>query len=292
MDGHHKDRLSFPKRYDDLCAEWLGGLTVHKHRSIIERDQLGSHLRQLIQVGFLTSYHIAVAKNGNGFIIVFRPGHSFFADYDGFYRHRMHGEIQMNFDGDHRETTEPLKVAYMFIEKRTGRPLKDIPYVSSKEVDNAKQLLSQLSFENIPDFLDYAIAQANKTQFDMQSLGAVKQYLNGYAEARASRAAAKTAQTTRQAQDRETEARMDYDRFRRAAADQLFTSLTADEQSIIEGLARSKSSQATWNKGSLAEIMHGTIKARITIERHPGKIPSFEQWATIRADRQSAPSPA
>src|SRR5712692_5281375 len=48
-DGHHRNRLSFPKRYDDICAEWLGGLTVHKHKSIIERDQLGPHLRQLTQ---------------------------------------------------------------------------------------------------------------------------------------------------------------------------------------------------------------------------------------------------
>ncbi len=25
FDGHHRSRLSFPKRYDDICAEWLGG---------------------------------------------------------------------------------------------------------------------------------------------------------------------------------------------------------------------------------------------------------------------------
>ena len=27
-DGHHKKRLTFVKRYDDICAEWLGGLAV------------------------------------------------------------------------------------------------------------------------------------------------------------------------------------------------------------------------------------------------------------------------
>jgi hypothetical protein len=142
------------------------------------------------------------------------------------------------------------------------------------------------------EFLDYAIAEANKTHFEMQTLGAVKQYLNGYAEARARRAAAKTVQGTRQAQERETQARMDYDRFRRATADQLFASLPANEQSIIEDLARSKAYQATWNKGSLAEIMHASNKARITIDRHPNKIPSFEQWAAVRADSHTAKSPA
>jgi hypothetical protein len=289
-DGHHKDRLSFPKRYDDLCAEWLGGLTVHKHRSIIVRDQLGPHLRRLAQVGFLASYHIAEAKNGNGFIVLFRPGQAFFADYDRFYRQRVQGELQWSFHADRREITEPLKVAYLFIEKRTGQPVKDIPYVSSRDVTSAKHLLSQLSFEDIPDFLDYALAEANKTHFDMQTLGAVRQYLNGYAKARARRAAAKTTESARQAEERATQARMDYDRFRRAAAEELFASLPEDECSIIEDLARSKASQSAWHKGPLAEIMHGADKARITIERHPGKIPSFEHWAAVHAERQSAPA--
>ena len=42
-DGHHKNRLSFPKRYDDICNEWLGGLTIRTSKSAIERDQLGPH---------------------------------------------------------------------------------------------------------------------------------------------------------------------------------------------------------------------------------------------------------
>src|SRR5207253_7370449 len=68
-DGHHKSRLSFPKRYDDICAEWLGGLTIQKHQSLIERDQLGPHLRQLVQIGMLASYTIAKARTRDGFVI-------------------------------------------------------------------------------------------------------------------------------------------------------------------------------------------------------------------------------
>src|SRR5437016_4085550 len=73
-DGHHKKRLSFPKRYDDICMEWLGGLTVQKHQSVIERDQLGPHLQQLVQAGVLASYTIATARTRDGFVITFRPG--------------------------------------------------------------------------------------------------------------------------------------------------------------------------------------------------------------------------
>src|SRR3984893_11273173 len=43
--GANGSRLVFPKRYDDICSEWLGGLALCAHRSVIERDQLGPHLR-------------------------------------------------------------------------------------------------------------------------------------------------------------------------------------------------------------------------------------------------------
>jgi hypothetical protein len=44
-DGTNIARLGFQKRYDDLCNEWLGGLAIQRHKSIIEHNQLGPHLR-------------------------------------------------------------------------------------------------------------------------------------------------------------------------------------------------------------------------------------------------------
>jgi hypothetical protein len=46
--GVNSSRLTFQKRYDDICTEWLGGLAHCSHKSVIERDQLGPHLRQLV----------------------------------------------------------------------------------------------------------------------------------------------------------------------------------------------------------------------------------------------------
>ena len=140
-DGHHQKRLTFMKRYDDICAEWLGGLAVRPYQSIIERDQLGPHLRQLVRAGFLASYTLTQAKGREGFVIAFRPGSAFFADYDRFYRHRERATIQVDFERDQQAIAEPLKVAYLFVEKRHGRPQDGIPYVSSKDVETAKYLL-------------------------------------------------------------------------------------------------------------------------------------------------------
>ena len=277
-DGHHRKRVMFAKRYDDICIQWLGGLAVRPYQSLIERDQLGPHLRQLVKAEFLASYTITEAKGRNGFVIAFRPGAAFFVDYDRFYRRQQRGSIQFDFHADRQQIAEPLKVAYLFVEKRDGRASDGIPYVPSKDVETAKYLLSHLPFANIPDFLDYALAEAKKTRFDVQTLGGLKQYLPRYQERGTQRAAAKASRARREAEDKATQRRMDYDRFRRAEADRIFSRLPIKEQTAIKAAAHAKIAQHTPRRGSLADIMVDIERARITVERHPGKIPSFDQW--------------
>ncbi len=43
------------------------------------------------------------------------------------------------------------------------------------------------------DFLDYALAEAGKTRFDLQSLGGVRQYLNRFLQAKQRRTSTKVA---------------------------------------------------------------------------------------------------
>ena len=277
-DGHHKQRLTFRKQYADICAEWLGGLTVHQQKSVVEHNQLGSHLRQLVQAGFLASYAVEKAETRDGLVITFRPGQQFFTDYDRFYRSRHQGGVQFKFHDDQQEVTEPLKVAYLFIEKRTGQPVRDIPYVSSKEVETARHLLAQVPFEEVQNFLDYALAEAKKTRFDVQTLGGLKQYLTGYRQSRERRA---TAAAARQTREREEADRLAYDRYRRAAAEQLFASLPATERALIEDLARTGSRPFTAGTGSLATTIYEISKARIAIERHPDKVVNFDEWRTV-----------
>ena len=277
-DGHHRKRVRFAKRYNDICVEWLGGLAVRPYQSNIQRDQLGPHLRQLVKAEFLASYTITEAKGRNGFVITFRPGAAFFADYDRFYRNRDKGSVQFNFHVDRQEIAEPLKVAYLFIEKRDGRANAGIPYVPSKDVETAKHLLVRVPFEDMPDFLDYALAEAKKTRFDVQTLGGLKQYLSRYQERRTQRAATKATQGRREAEGKATERRMAYDRFRRAEADRLFSRLPDKERAAIEEAARTKAPRYPRGTGPLAQTIFEIERARITVERHPRKIPSLEEW--------------
>ena len=281
-DGHHKKRLTFVKRYDDICAEWLGGLLVLKYRSKIEQEQLGLHLRQLVNAEFLASYQIAEAKGRTGFVITFRPGSAFFADYDRFYRHRERGSVQFDFHADRQQIAEPLKVAYLFAEKRSGRRDAGIPYVPSKDVETAKYLLTHISFEQMSDFIDYGLAQAKKTRFDVRSLGGLKQYLAGYIAHRDEFTARQATRTTRDAEEKATHARTEYSHFRRLQADRLFATLSAHEQATIEAAARGTGPRVS-EKGSLGQIVFGIERARIVADKYPKKIVSFEQWQQRRA---------
>ena len=71
---------------------------------------------------------------------------------------------------------------------------------------------------------------------------------------------------------------MDYDRSRRVEADRLFSSLPAKERAAIEAAAHTKAPRFARGSGSLAQTMFEIERARITADRHPGKIPSFDQW--------------
>lgn len=60
--GVNGSPLEFVKRYDDVCAEWLGGLKVLRYESDIRR-KLGPHLDQVVQEGVLSRFTLTNAKD-------------------------------------------------------------------------------------------------------------------------------------------------------------------------------------------------------------------------------------
>jgi hypothetical protein len=270
-----KKRLAFPKRYDDICNEWLGGLKILAYKSHIIKDQLGPHLTQLIGVGFLSSYAIEKAKTRAGFVITFRPGPAFFQDYDRFYRHRNQGELQWDFQADRRDIAEPLRIGHLFTAKRTKQDVKQITFSSSSDVEAARQLLTHISFEEAPAFIDYALAQASSTKFDVQTLGGLKQYIPGYLASREALARAKAKADASSRQKAQEALQTAYDRFRRDQARDLYASLPEADKAVIDAEARRTS---TGFEGSLAERMLDIRKGSITAQRHADKIKTFEEW--------------
>lgn len=278
-DGRNRTKLEFQKRYDDMCFEWLGGLATVKHASKI-KERLGPHLEQLVSTRFLSSFRITKAKGDEaGFVIAFRPGAGFFRDYDRFYRNRGQGELQWDFAADQRTVAEPLRVAYLFVEKRTGRKVASQAYVSSKEVETAKRLLSEIKFEELPAFFDYALAEAKRTKFDVQTLGGVRQYLAGYLSSRSARAAIKKAETKASQERQAEDERAAYEVYRRAQARRIFKTLSHAERNTIEKAATSQSASFS---GSLRKTMFERKRDQITAQRHTSKIKTLAQWQASR----------
>ncbi|TQF27447.1 hypothetical protein UNPF46_30775 [Bradyrhizobium sp. UNPF46] len=277
FDGKHLNRVSFKKRYDDICLEWLGGLTVLKYRSDI-RDQLSGHLDHLVEVGFLRSYDISPAETREGFVVEFRPGTRFASDYQTFYVRRRQGDFQFNFHDENQAMGEPHQVAYLFVEKRTGQKREGIPYVSSRDVETAKELLRSVPLDQIGDFLDFALSEARRTRFDLQTLGGVKQYLNSYFQASDRRASEKAKALAKLAQEAEEQLKSDYAAYLRTAAGKLLESRPAHERAAIEDLARTKARPPVGGTGFLSNTLYELERTRLTIDRYPGNVLSFDEW--------------
>jgi hypothetical protein len=280
-DGRRRSQLTFQKRYEDICTEWLGGLAVVKHKSKIA-DRLGSHLDQLVERQFFASYRITKAKDDNGFVITFKPGEAFFRDYDRFYRSRLQGELQWNYTADQRSIAEPLRVAYLFIEKRTGQKIGSQAYVGSKEVETAKQLLAELAFDEMSAFFDYALREAQRTKFDVQSLGGVRQYLAAYRAMRAAKSAAALREAQLRQKQREEDEQTGYEVYRRSEAQRIFEGLPLADREGIDAAARQKAAPF---KGAIQDMMIARRRDQIVAEYHSATIKSFDEW---KADRYAA----
>lgn len=286
-DGHSRRQLAFAKRYDDICTEWLGGLVVAQHKSKIE-ERFGPHLSQLVQAGFLSSYAIEKARtlpDNGGFVLTFRPGPIFFDDYDRFYRRRQRGSIQSAFHTDQRDIGAPLQVAYLFTEKRTGQPAATVAYVNSKDVETAKQLLREITFEEMPAFIEYALAAAKRTDFDVQTLGGIKQYLAPYKASKVAKAVARDHARKVEGRKQAEADRSAYDAHRRREAARLFTTLSTREQKAIRNQAHQKASGFS---GSLRGMMEDTYITSLTAQRHGDRLTSFEKWKAAHAKDANA----
>ena len=275
-DGHHQKRLSFRKHYADVCEEWLGGLKVLRYKSEIERDQLGGHLKLLVRLGFLASYQIAPAKVRDGFVLTFRPGAVFFEDYTRFYQRQQRPNVQFHFHEERRSIAEPLKLAYLFVQKTTGQSADEIQGVSSRERATAEYILTQISIQEANAFLDYALGEARKTRFEVKTLGGLKQYLPSYAAFRSRQKARTREQEATTVKEQEDRLRSAYSEFRRLETDGVYATLSKGEQAKIESLAQREIKPLP--AGPLTQRLYKNALARIVAEQYPDRITSFESF--------------
>jgi len=273
-DGKNSAALRFQKRYEDICLEWLGGLTVLKHRSKILGEQLGAHLEQLTTCGFLSRYSVDDAKQRDGLLITFHPGKEFFQDYDRFYRTRRNPTQQPDPEEGRRSVGDPLRVAYMFTAKRLGVAPTSVTYVPTNDVESAKLILTQIPLDEASSFIDYALTAAQRTGFNVQTLGGLKQYIAPY---QADRHRRQVAAVRRAAEATEAAAKAQqvaYEDYRRAAALRIFEGLPPEIQRSMKAEISSKQSFS----GPLGEFMaRGRLIDLVTM-RYADSLTTFDDW--------------
>jgi hypothetical protein len=228
-DGRPRAGLQFSKRYEDICTEWLGGLTVLEHKLQIRRDQLGPHLAQLVRLSFLSGYALEKTLD-RAFKLTFRPGRAFYQDYERYYQRRQQGQLQWEYHGDRANDHEPMKAAALFVEKNTGVAQGAVASVLSSDVKAARAIIDVIGYAEFPPFLQYSLAQAKHTKCDVQRLAGLKQYVPAYLRARDMRYAADQCDRELAAHRCQQEREAAFDEWTRKRAQVLFAQLPTPER--------------------------------------------------------------
>jgi hypothetical protein len=181
--------LVYAKDYEDILAEWLGGLKPAKFKAVILRDQLGRHLEGLRKARLIQRYELEKKADGEGWKITFYAGRGFFADYEAFYVRQWQPQLRFQQTADRRNIEQPLELVALF-HKHLGH---DQNTFETKETLYASQLLDQFTFEEAREFIGFTIETMRSTGFDqtVRLFTAAKLYEGAWRAEKASLTASK-----------------------------------------------------------------------------------------------------
>jgi hypothetical protein len=265
--------FSFNKDYADLCGQWLGSLTVLKYKSKILKEQLGRHLQQLKDCGLLSRFELAKRADGDGFTFVFHPGPGFFEDYQRFYG----GQPQLPFAkaADEKNLHQPMRVVQYFYTKLYQTDELGDFILSDKDVAQAAKLLEKHPYEEVCGFIDYALAEAKKTAYDVKTFMGIQTYHPGFLAYRKTLLQAETQEKQRQEEARHRELEERYRTFRKQRLKELRDGLSAEEFQAIERTARTRV-EATHPHAIGREILVRIQVDQLLAEKHV--LPSLDEW--------------
>lgn len=270
----------FRKAYEDICAEWLSGLTPLKHRSRILQEQLGRHLEQLKALKLIASYDVVKRKDGAGFNLECFPGTAFFDDYERFYRTELAAAPNAPLRLMPPQTPEAELASY-FYQKKYGAHSADAGASPSQgDLELARTLLQRHTVVEGRKFIDFGLNEANTTNFDVRTFRGIAQYHGAFLAQLEARARTKSEDATRrkdaQLEQREEQLRLRYEDFKRDTLDQIRAalppaSLTALEAEMIAKLRQ----QPVRFKGGEERLIRIAMNDHLADEHG---LPSFEDW--------------
>ena len=279
---YNKESLKFEKLYEDICAEWLGGLKPEKYKSRI-MQQLGHYLTALQETGLIRSVTIDKTADAKGFKMVFKPGKAFFFDYDHFYRKDGKNRLlQFQEAADRSHLKAPytaVRLFYKHILKSDERTLDEMVF-SEKDISLAKQLIEQFGEDSFHDLIKFTVEEAPKTNFQMQNIGAVKHYLPAWQADRELRAKRLASQQQEDAQRRREKLVQEYEQIKRQAGIDYFEKCSHEEREEIQRLAGEKIASEFPADHMMRNMVFNATERAIIQERCA--LPDFDIWLASR----------
>lgn len=268
--------FSFNKSYDDICTRWLGGLKILKYKSKIVSEQLGPHLSALKTSGLLSRFELNKAKE-DGFTLVFYPGKGFFEDYHRFYG----GQLTLQFERVEDDATVRLPMEAVHAFYKSIYPDQEIEefVFSDKEVDLAASLLKKHGLDDIQRFIDYGLAAARTTGYDVKTFSGLKQYYPAFLKQEKAHATAKEADHARALEAEQQRVRARYDTYRKDHLAELYAQTDEAELAALQATAREMLTldpKVPRFSQKIADIMIRSKVMELLAESH--QVPSFEQW--------------
>ena len=277
---YDKTSLRFEKDYAQMCSEWLGGLAVQKHKSRITQ-QLAPHVDALATAGLLRSATIERKADGDGFKVAFRPGKEFFVDYEHFYKRTKARVLQFQHSADRCEIQKPIELAAYFYKRLKGVDALETSIFSRKDTDFLRQLETQLGDENVRDLIDYAITEAPKTQFAMQTVHALKTYLPAWQAEKDKRALTRERNRIEEQKREQERVQQQYEQFVDTEIHHYLDSLLPEEHAALTTRARLQAEKDHPKASPAYRIALRIAERRMLLEAH--SVPSFEDWRQSRS---------
>ena len=279
-DKYDREHLKFEKDYEDLCGEWLGGLKPQSYRSLIVQ-QLGSHLETLKSTGIIRAYSLERKVDG-GWKVVFKPGAAFFKDYELFYLGSRARVLQFQQSSDQHTIQRPYELAKLFYTKLHGRLENAEGIISQKDADFAKSLIDRFGDDAAHDLIDFALNEAPKTRFNMQSFRAVESFLPKWQAARDVRAEAQKKAAVVAKEQANDRLRTEYEAVIMAEVFKHLEAMTPTERNALREEALAAMPEATREPTALAHGLLLQVTER-RILRARLNLQSFQTWLDSRA---------
>ena len=274
---YSKDSLKFEKLYEDICAEWLGGLKPEKYKSRIQQ-QLGPYLAALQQTGLIRSVSIEKTTDAKNFKLVFKPGTGFFHDYENFYRKDGNRLLQFQEAADRAQLKAPYTAVREFYRQtlKASETTLDEMIFLERDITFARQMIDQFGEDSFRDLLKFAITKAPETNFQMQSIAAIQTYLPAWQadrEKHIQRLATQRAEDAKRQRERLEE---EYVQFKRQVAVEYLEQCTEVERADIQRLADEKISGEYPPGHQMRNVVFNITQRTIIQERC--QIPTYETW--------------